>query len=337
MTKTKKAAAIAATVLIVIAAVAVPSALYAAGIIDYAEPVENDGLYLMCYFTGNEPQEERLFFAVSENGYDYSPLNGGSPVLISETGTGSVRDPYLFRDRDGTYRILATDLKSEDGWASNHCLISWESSDLIHWSDPVLIDMNDYGLPHTVRAWAPQAIWDPSAGKYMIYWANCRNDPDTGWTDTVLWYAYTDDFVSLSSEPRILFAPSNGNDAIDGDVVEKDGVYYLYYKDEKDCTIYYATASSPAGPYTEPDDPCVSSFLSDVEGSFVYRLEGTDTYVMMMDMYGKHKFVMQQSTDLTDFKRLKSSDYSLDFSPRHGSVLAIDRGTYDALLAAFPS
>lgn len=58
---------------------------------------------------------------------------------------------------------------------------------------------------------------------------------------------------------------------------------------------------------------------------------------MMMDMYGKHKFVMQQSTGLTDFKRLKSSDYSLDFSPRHGSVLAIDRGTYDALLAAFPS
>ena len=90
------------TALIVIAAVVVPVALYAAGVIDYAEKAENgEGKYLMVYFTGNDPEQERICFAVSEDGYDFTPLNGNNPVLEQTLGTKIARDPYIFRGHDG--------------------------------------------------------------------------------------------------------------------------------------------------------------------------------------------------------------------------------------------
>ena len=324
------------TALIVIAAVVVPVALYAAGVIDYAEKAENgEGKYLMVYFTGNDPEQERICFAVSEDGYDFTPLNGNNPVLEQTLGTKSARDPYIFRGHDGGYYIIATDMKSELGWASNHCFIVWQSDNLTDWKELALIDIRDYNLPDTVRAWAPQAIWDESRQSYMLYWANCENSEEKGWSGTVLWYAYTKDFKTLETTPQILFAPSSGKDAIDGDIIEKDGVYYLYYKDENESKICYAVADKPSGPYTEPEDPVVSVFYTNVEGNFIYKISGTDSYVMMLDCYSKGKFVMQQTTDMVNFKRVDPKYYDFDFSPRHGSVLAITDWEYEQILNTY--
>lgn len=320
-----------------VTAIAVPLILYFLGIIDYAKPVESSGgKYLFCYFVGNEPEEERIRFALSEDGYNFTPLNGNQPVITQTLGTKSVRDPYLFRDRDGCYRIVATDMKSADGWASNHCIITWKSTDLIHWTDEALIDMRDYGLENTVRAWAPQAIWDGEEGMYMLYWANCEHNEQTDeWTKTVIWYAYTRDFKALATQPQILFEPSTSKDAIDADILAKDGRYYMYFKDEDAGNICLATSESLTGPYRETDPKEVSAYFENTEGSQIYNITGTDTYVMMMDAYGKERFLMQQTTDLLHFKRLKNSDYSLNFGPRHGSVLAISDSEYDVLLNYF--
>lgn len=336
MSKSVKIIAVCVAVALVVAAVAVPVALYLTGVIDYADKATNaGGKYLMAYFTGNEPEEERICFAVSEDGYSFAPLNGNKPVIVQTLGTGSARDPYLFQAQDGTFYILATDMRSEDGWSSNHRLIVLHSENLTDWTETGLIDLREYGLPDTVRAWAPQAIWDESAGAYMLYWANCENSAEKGWSGTVIWYAYTNDFSTLVTEPEILFAPSNGNDAIDADIIEKDGVFYLYYKDENESRIRYATAGSPSGPYEEPEDSLVSVFFSDVEGNFIYNITGTDSYVMMLDCYGKGKFVLQQTEDMTSFKRVNPAYYDFDFSPRHGSVMHITDEQYDALVARF--
>lgn len=333
--KTKIIISVSIALVVLLVAVVLPVCLYVTGIIDYAEKaVSKDGKYLMVYFTGNEPEEERICFAVSEDGYDFTPLNNNKPVISQTLGTKSARDPYLFRAQDGSYYILATDMKSEDGWSSNHRLIVWHSEDLLDWTEVGLIDMRENGLPDTVRAWAPQAIWDENEGKYMIYWANCENSAENGWSGTVMWYAYTEDFRTIS-EPKILFAPSSGKDAIDGDIIEKDGIYYLYYKDENESKICYATADRPNGPYSEPEDPVVSVFYTNVEGNFIYNINGTDSYVMMLDCYSKGKFVMQQTDDMTSFKRVNPSYYDFDFSPRHGSVLWITDEEYAALTARY--
>ena len=36
--------------------------------------------YLFVYFTGNDPQQEQISYAVSDDGFNYTPLNGGSPL-----------------------------------------------------------------------------------------------------------------------------------------------------------------------------------------------------------------------------------------------------------------
>lgn len=37
----------------------------------------NKAHYLFCYFTGNEPENESVHFAISKNGFDFEPVNGG--------------------------------------------------------------------------------------------------------------------------------------------------------------------------------------------------------------------------------------------------------------------
>jgi hypothetical protein len=54
----------------------------------------------------------------------------------------------------------------------------------------------------------------------MIYWSN--NNEDEGW-HTIPWYAYTKDFKTLTTEPQILYNPTSGMAAIDGDIIKKDG------------------------------------------------------------------------------------------------------------------
>ena len=41
--------------------------------------------YLFTYFTGNAPEQEQICYAISHDGYNYTPLNDGRPVISSDT------------------------------------------------------------------------------------------------------------------------------------------------------------------------------------------------------------------------------------------------------------
>lgn len=333
--KKGKIIAACAGVLLVAAAAGCLLVLHRNGVFEVATPAASSkGGYLFCYFTGNEPEQERIHFAVSKDGYHFTPLNGNHPVIAQTKGTGSVRDPYLFQGQDGAYYILATDMRSADGWNSNHSMISWRSDDLIHWTDETVIDLRPFPQTKSAdRVWAPQATFDPEKGEYLIYWSH--HNAQGGDPNTVICYAYSRDLKTLSTPPAELFRPANGQDGIDGDIVEKDGVFYLYYKDEAKKCIRYAVADCLTGPYREPEENEVSLSRKHVEGNFIYRIVGTDTFVMMMDEYTNGRFFLQQTEDLIHFKKLRRRDYSLDFQPRHGSVLAVGEGTYQTLLEAY--
>lgn len=291
-----------------------------------------DGAYLFVYFVGNEPEEERLHFAVSLDGYNFEPLNGDREVVIQTKGTLSLRDPYILKGKDGFYYIVATDMRCIDGWTSNHALITWRSKDLVNWTDETVIDIRDFGgkFSTTNRAWAPQAIWDEKRQSYMVYWATSTEECDAA----AMYYAHTTDFKTMTV-PKLMYA-REGIQTIDGDIVfnEQNGKYYLYFKHDEDQTIAYVTADEVTGPYMDP--PVVVSLAdSGVEGSEMYRITGTDTWIMMMDEYGKGRFVAQQTTDMENFVRLPDDAYSYGKRPRHGSVVAISKEEYDALVEAF--
>lgn len=296
-------------------------------------PESCEGKYLFCYFVGNKPHEERIHFAVSEDGYNFRALNNNQPVIIQTLGKKCVRDPYIFRADDGFFYIIGTDMKSEEGWTSNHALVTWKSEDLVNWTDETIIDIRSFGgdLQYTNRAWAPQVIRDASNGKYMVYFALSTEENDTAG----MYYSYTDDFRTLTyPEPLYL---REGIQTIDGDIVynEKNGYYYMYFKHDEDQTIAYVKSKVLTGPYEEP---CVVVSLSEhgVEGSLMYNITGTDFMVMIMDEYGTDHYFAQGTSDMENFLPLNPDDYNMDsFSPRHASVISISDEEYERLVKAF--
>lgn len=292
--------------------------------------------YLFCYFTGNEPEKESINYALSEDGYHFRPLSGNKPFLFNELGTKGIRDPYIFRAQDGSFYIIGTDMRSQAGWNSNHAMCIWHSDDMINWQQYEGIDMLSYGLEGSCRTWAPQVFYDKEKEMYMIYWANCQHNEKTDeWTKTVMWCAYTKDFRKLETQPQILYAPPCGKDAIDGDIVCNDGTYYMYYKDENEKYICYVYSDKLTGPYKEPENKNITLFDEATEGCCMYKICGTDDKILIMDSYSKGRYVMQRTKNYTDFEKVPEEEYFLDFSPRHGSVLAISEEEYNRLLEHF--
>lgn len=309
---------------------------------DYAYPaISREGAYLFCYFTGNEVNEQTLHFAVSTDGYKFEALNGNEAVIKQMMGTGCVRDPYILKgpDENGKecYFIIATDMNALDGWTSNHALITWRSYDLINWTDETVIDIRSFeGFENTNRAWAPQAIWDSEKEMYMVYWANSTAENDTAGH----YYAYTKDFKTFETSPEVLFGRWNETDpetgevrnvqCIDGDIVynEKDGYYYLYFKEDLTQKIAYVRSENLTGPYNTDYTICSLNWWG-VEGSSMYNITGTDKWIMIMDEYGEGTFFPQMTEDFRNFTRIRRADMEIDqLHPRHGSVVAISEDEY---------
>jgi len=297
---------------------------------EFAVPKKSEyGKYLFCYFTGNEPEKERVCFAVSEDGYHFRPLRGGRPVITQKTGTLCMRDPFILRDVSGGYYIVATDMKSSDGWDSNHGMVSWHSEDLLTWDRETATDFHQFEETATAdKIWAPEALYDEKEGAYFVYYSVHNRGVDKALS---IWYSYTKDFRSFTA-PKELFAPQSKRDAIDADIIEKDGKYYLYYKDECKKTICVAVSDTLLGPYEEEEDNRVACTERPVEGNCLYCINGTDTYVMLIDMYCDNRYFMQQTDDMLRFLPVDDDHFTLGFTPRHGSVLSITDEEYERLL-----
>lgn len=291
-----------------------------------AEVQEKDyAAYLFAYFTGNHISEEAVCFAVSMDGYFYWALNGGKPVLDSKviSSTGGVRDPHILRCQDGkTFYMVVTDMVSDNGWDSNRAMVLLKSTDLVNWSHSVINMQKRYeGQERLKRVWAPQTIFDPEAGKYMVYWSmQYAGGPD------IIYYAYAnDEFTDLIGEPKPLFLPQNGKSCIDGDIVYKDGVFHLFYKTEGHGNgIKVATTRSlTSGQWTE-DPEYKQQTTEAVEGAGTFKLIGQDKYILMYDVYMKGRYQFTETTDLKNFKVI-DSEVNMNFHPRHGTIIPITR------------
>ncbi len=281
--------------------------------------------YLFVYFTGNDISQEAICFALSNDGLSWHKLNGGRPVIDSKviSSTGGVRDPHILRGEDGhTFYMVATDMVSANGWDSNRAMILLKSEDLINWSHSVINIQQTYeGQDDLKRVWAPQTIYDHKAGKYMIYWSMKHGDgPD------IIYYAYANDsFTGLTGEPRPLFIPADRKSCIDGDIVYKDGKYHLFYKTEGhgNGIKVAVTNELTSGCWTESPDYKQQTDQA-VEGAGTFKLSGADKYILMYDLYTSGRYQFTETTDLEHF-RVIDSDVTMDFHPRHGTVMAVTR------------
>ncbi|MCA1745007.1 MAG: family 43 glycosylhydrolase, partial [Bacteroidales bacterium] len=69
-----------------------------------------------------------------------------------------------------------------------------------------------------------------------------------------------------------------------------------------------------------------------VEGSSLFQLINSDTYILMYDMYMAGKYQFTESTDLKEFTVI-DHEISMDFHPRHGSIIPITRKELMRLIA----
>jgi len=289
--------------------------------------------YLFVYFTGNSVEEEAVRYAISADGYHYYHLNNNKPVIDSKaiSLTGGVRDPHILRGDDGkTFYMVLTDMTSSKGWDSNRAMILLKSTDLVKWESSVVnIQTTFPGNENLKRVWAPQTIYDAKAGKYLVYFSlQYAGGPDK------IYYAYANkDFTALESAPKLLFVPKSERASIDGDIIEKDGVYHLFYKTEggKAGIKVATTTDLTSGKWTENDN-YLQQTNDGVEGSSVFKLNNSDDYILMYDVYTKGKYQFTKTKDLENFTVI-DNDISMDFNPRHGTILPITRSELKRLVA----
>ena len=297
--------------------------------------------YLFAYFTGNAPGQEQIRFAISEDGFNYRALNGNNPIVDSKdiSTSGGVRDPHIMRSADNkTFYMVVTDLYvPKMGW-SNYAMTLMKSTDLIHWDSTVINIPQTYpetfGKVH--RVWAPQTIYDPKAGKYMVYFSMKEgNDPDK------IYYAYANkDFTGFESTPKQLYYPpanTNTRACIDGDIIYKDGKYYLFYKAEDgDPGIKLAISDQLTQGYKLYSSKRMDCSRHPVEGSGIFKLNNSNEWILMYDLYTQGGYQFTKSTDLLHFKVIDDA-VSMNFHPRHGTVMPITGEELSRLIYHFGS
>lgn len=278
--------------------------------------------YLFAYFTGNDIKEEAIRFAVSNDGYNYRALNKNQPVIDSKkiSSTGGIRDPHILRGVDGkTFYMVVTDMVSAKGWDSNRAMVLLKSTDLINWTSTVINIQQKYPNQENLkRVWAPQIIYDVQKGKYMIYWSmQYGNDIDK------IYYAYANaDFTDLETEPKqLFFSPTNGA-CIDGEIIFKDSKYHLFFKTEgSGAGIKIAVSDKLTEGYVLRDR-YVQQTNDPVEGAGVFKLNNSNDYILMYDLYTKGKYQFTKTNDLDHFSVIDNA-ISMNFHPRHGTVMPI--------------
>lgn len=304
--------------------------------LDKQENPNAKSAYLFVYFTGNGPGEEAVHYAMSRNGLDYYALNDDQPIVPTSqiSNTGGVRDPHILRGEDGMFYMVLTDLKTQEGWNNTEIILT-KSKDLISWESSKINLAEIYPeFSDISRAWAPQTIYDEKAKKYMVYFSMLQ----PGSYDKI-YYAYANaDFTALESKPQQLFYSPDEKSCIDADIINKDGKFYMFYKTEGSATkgIRVAVSDNLTGDFV-PQEGYVDQTDRDVEGSSVFKMIDSDTYILLYDLYRDRQYQFAESTDLINFQALGAAEISMNFHPRHGTIISITEEEATRLLKAFPS
>jgi hypothetical protein len=304
--------------------------------------------YLLVHFTSEAGEGEQIRFSVSTDGYRWNDLNGSRPVMMSDVGDRGVRDPSIIRAASGNkFYILATDLRMANGrgWdAAMHkgstSMVIFESTDLVTWSAPRLVSIAG-NIPGAGCVWAPEAIYDPDAGDYLVYWTTISTRD--GIDKPRIYYSRTRDFVTFTPAALYIDRPGKAG-LIDTQIVSSQDpkAAFRYYRASGDGEITLEGANSLLGDWVRIGDlRSVGLTGKDVEGPILFRLADSGKWGLWVDQYAKKGgYLALTSHDLSkaeNFRLVDPARISLGASKkRHGSILNITAGEYQALLAKWP-
>ena len=300
--------------------------------------------YLLVYF---KDQTQSAYMAISRDGYTFVDLNEGQPIFDGEliAEQRGVRDPHITRGPDGAFYLVMTDLHifgqragfrtnqwerpvEKYGWGNNRAIVMMKSWDLIHWShSDFFVDTAFPELGDTDCAWAPETIYDEQAGKMMVYFTIRYSNKDCN-----LYYSYaSSDFTKLETKPERI----SDIGGLDGDITRVGDKFQLFYV--ADAKIRHAVSDKINQGY-KPEPNRIDPNTVSTEAPNLFKRLGTDTYVLMYDVYGARPNNMGFSqtadfityTNIGRFNEGEMKTMSFD-RPKHGAVTYM---TLDELKAA---
>jgi hypothetical protein len=279
--------------------------------------------YLFTSFRSNG--ETGVFFALSEDGKKWSPVNSNRPVIVPQHPGMLMRDPFLTRGSDGTWHLLWT-----WGWnrkdTGGTLRIGYSSSkDLVTWSPQRAIEVLQ-SEPEARNAWAPEAAWDEGRREWVIFWSttipgrfpDTESTGDSGYNHRV--YSTTTRDWETFTPAKLWFDP--GFNCIDASLVRDGKRYVLIFKDERrkpeKKNLRLAFSSSPQGPWKDITEPFSPSW---VEGPSAVRIDGY--WWIYFDHYTKPRHYGALRT--RDWKTFENMTPQLSFPEdhRHGTVMRI--------------
>lgn len=262
---------------------------------------------LFVYF--REPANMGVFFAVSDDGYRWEPLNGDKPWFGIEHPPALIRDPFVTRGPDGEFHMVWT-------WGWRGTSIGYaHSRDLVRWSPQREIPLMA-GTPGTKNTWAPEIYWVNEKKKWLVIWSSTVEGRHEG---NRIYSALTPDFETFGP-PALYFDP--GYMVIDATILRARGRYYLVFKDERPNPVHKAlrTAEGPSleGPWSNIGDEFTEAWS---EGPSAVEIGGK--YVVYYDHYRDPK--RYEAVRSTDLRRWIPATDEMRFPSgcKHGSFLQI--------------
>lgn len=317
-------------------------------------PTEKDmGAYLFTYFT--DPTHS-LFMGVSRDGYSFTGVNNGQPIIAGDTiaSQKGIRDPHIQRGPDGAFYLAMTDLHifgMQKGyrdtqwerpgelhdWGNNRGFVLMKSFDLIEWTiSNVYIEDLFPEIGEVSCAWAPQTIYDPVEDKMMLYFTM-----RLGRGKTQLYYAYTDDdYTKIVTKPEILFEyPDTNIQILDADISQTpDGRYCMMYVAQEHPGGIRIAFSDKINSGYEYQDGWVDFENGGCEAPNVWKRINEDKWVVMYDVFSvnPHNFGFAETSDFKEFTNLGHFNegkmkITNAISPKHGSIIQITTEEADKL------
>ncbi|MEE6282535.1 immunoglobulin-like domain-containing protein [Georgenia sp. MJ170] len=330
--------------------------------------------YFFPHFKGESTADgEQIYFAASRgnDALDWVSLNDDEMVLESTMGEEGLRDPFIIRSAEGDrFYLIATDLKTyrpgqgpdfaRAQQSGSRSLMIWESTDLVNWGEQREVEVN---TPYAGNTWAPEAHYVDDLGMYAVYWASNLYDTTevegrrTQDSYNRMMISFTRDFVTFTDpEVWIDIYRQPGRGMIDSTVVEHDGMYYRFTKDERNDIMEVLLEKSPdlltyqegaVGTSWELITERIGSGapLRHAEGPTAFKANpgdvniepGQDTWFLFQDWppYGGGDGYVAFSSTYLDDPDSWTHEPGLNLSARHGTVLPITRAEQERLLRAY--
>ncbi|WP_277979025.1 glycosyl hydrolase family 43 [Sphingomonas phyllosphaerae] len=307
--------------------------------------VAPDRAYLFAHMT-----KERygvLHYSVSRDGLHWQQLNRGAPISDDYHGHASIA-----RGGDGRYYLVGN--RSDD----DPLIRFWVSDDLVRWASFGTYRPRLHGIPGLAHAMqrigAPKLFYDAPSRSFLLTWhtptvPGAPDDPERYWTSQRTLYVRSPDLQRFSEAPRRLFGWEMAT--IDTLVVPHDTApgYCAVFKDERypsydwptGKTVRISCAPTLTGPYGPPGPPLSPNFR---EAPTLIRSPDDHDWLLYYEQYAGTSYGLSKAPRLAGPWYQVSGNsgvpawdrYTMPAGVRHGSMIAINRQQYNALVAAYP-